>query len=434
MPLLNICAITGNNMVIQVGLVFLSSEKEADYTWAVNYLRGLMAENTIKEPYSIVTDRELALIRALKSQFPNSQHLLCRWHVNMNVLAKTRQFFPAPTRVEGRIIRHPRFQEFLSSWNSLLASSTEDLYRRQLVAMHAKYPINAMKYCTDTWLIWKENLVAYYINQYCHFGVTVTSPIEGCHATIKGYLQRGHGDLKGVFTKLRLFWDAQHIAIESTQAQQQIKPRHSTNIPLFAAVLGRVHSFALHKITQEVTRLPLSGPPRSECSCTIRQSFGLPCHHEIWEIKAINRTIQLEDIHPHWYFTREDEATSLELSRPLPVLNPLVIQGRGRPRGALGGVVRPTNTRREPSSFENPPSSAPPAFNHPQERLYIVNSGLTRLDNGYQDTYEPGTLAERAYMRPMASIYQPNSMEDAATVAGRLMEEEVLECIEVDCN
>jgi hypothetical protein len=116
--------------------------------------------------------------------------------------------------------------------------------------MHAKYPANAMKYCADTWLIWKENLVAYYIKQYCHFGVTVTSPIEGCHATIKGYLQRGHGDLKDVFTKLRLFWDAQHISIESTQAQQQIKPRHSTNIPLFAAVLGRVHGFALHKITQ----------------------------------------------------------------------------------------------------------------------------------------------------------------------------------------
>jgi len=120
----------------------------------------------------------------------------------------------------------------------------------------------------------------------------------------------------------------------------------------------------------------------------------------------------------------------------LPVFNPLVIQGRGRPRGALGlgGVVRPTNTRREPSSFEIPPSSAPPAFNQTQERFYVVNSGLTRLDNGHQGTYEPGTLAERAYMRPMASIYQPNSMEDAATAAGRLMEEEVLECIEVDCN
>jgi len=31
MPLLNICAVTGNNMVIQVGLVFMSGEKKADY-------------------------------------------------------------------------------------------------------------------------------------------------------------------------------------------------------------------------------------------------------------------------------------------------------------------------------------------------------------------------------------------------------------------
>ena len=48
--------------------------------------------------------------------------------------------------------------------------------------MQAKYPTRAAKYCTDTWLIWKENLVTAYINQNFHFGVTVTSPIEGCHS------------------------------------------------------------------------------------------------------------------------------------------------------------------------------------------------------------------------------------------------------------
>jgi hypothetical protein len=32
MPLLNISTISGNNMVIQVGLAFLSGEKEKDYT------------------------------------------------------------------------------------------------------------------------------------------------------------------------------------------------------------------------------------------------------------------------------------------------------------------------------------------------------------------------------------------------------------------
>ena len=72
MPLLNICAIGGNNIVIQVGLVFLSSKQEADYNWAIDYLRDLIAEHLIKEPTSIITDRELALIRYLTSRFPLS--------------------------------------------------------------------------------------------------------------------------------------------------------------------------------------------------------------------------------------------------------------------------------------------------------------------------------------------------------------------------
>ena len=45
-------------MVIQVGLVFLSvsGEKEGDYNWAARYLRYIMAQHSIEEPTSIVTD------------------------------------------------------------------------------------------------------------------------------------------------------------------------------------------------------------------------------------------------------------------------------------------------------------------------------------------------------------------------------------------
>jgi hypothetical protein len=93
--------------------------------------------------------------------------------------------------------------------------------------------------------------VACYINQHCHFGVTVTSLIEGCHATIKAYLQRGHSDLGRVFDKLKLFWTAQHADIQSTIAQQQNAPKHSLNIPLFAALLKQVHGCALQRILEE---------------------------------------------------------------------------------------------------------------------------------------------------------------------------------------
>jgi hypothetical protein len=96
----------------------------------------------------------------------------------MNVLAETKRFFPAPIIVGNRAVRHLSFQEFLSSWNVLLASPTVSIYNQRLLEMQEKFPTGAVKYC-------KEKLVTAYINQHPHFGVTVTSPIEGCHATLK---------------------------------------------------------------------------------------------------------------------------------------------------------------------------------------------------------------------------------------------------------
>ena len=169
-----------------------------------------MAQNIIKEPVSIVTDRELALIECLDTQFPESTYLLCRWYVNMNVLAKTKKFFPGPIKdSDGRVKRHPLFQSFLCCWNILLGSTNEQAFDDKLEEMRLKYSAQAMSYCEGTWLhLWKEKIVVYWVNQNYHFGVTVTSPIEGCHTTLKSYLQRGNGDLRGVFACLQLFWES----------------------------------------------------------------------------------------------------------------------------------------------------------------------------------------------------------------------------------
>jgi MULE transposase domain len=421
-------------MVIQVGLAFLSGEKEVDYTWVLAKLRDIMDQNTIEEPLSIVTDRELALITCVYSQFSVSKHLLCRWHVNMNILAKTKQFFPSPIKVNNQIVHHPQFQEFLSSWNVLLASPSKSIYNKKLQEMQQKYPTRAMKYCIDTWLIWKESLVACWINQFPHFGVTVTSPIEGCHATLKTYLQRGHSDLRTVFNRMKLFWIHQQTKIQSTIAQQKLRPKHSTNIPLFAAIQQYIHGYALQKILEELAKLPAKGVcPSSICTCSIQQSIGLPCYHTIWQRKTTQGggMIQLSDIHPHWYYSRPDPMPSSQssISYPLPILDPLPVQGKGRPRGALGlqGRVTPSNTRRDPSAFELPSSFAPP--DQPTTgRLYVVDSGLTRLQNGYADTYEPGTQEGRAFFQGLSSIYQTESIVDTATATAALMES----TIEVD--
>ena len=109
MPLLNICTVTGNKKTIQVGLCFLSGEKEGNYAWAMIAFRKVMIKHGIGEPTTIVTDRELALMNTLEDLFPESPHILCIWHVNMNILVNCRKHFPKDAQVENIVVPNPKW-------------------------------------------------------------------------------------------------------------------------------------------------------------------------------------------------------------------------------------------------------------------------------------------------------------------------------------
>ena len=186
------------------------------------------------------------MIKSIDTWLPQSSHILCRWHVNMNVLAKTKKFFPGPIKGEDGITRrHPKFKEFIADWISLLNSSTISEYTKNLDHFR-RHPRGAVDYVEGAWLhLWKEKLVRYWVDQNLHFGVVVTSPIEGCHSTLKSYLQRGSGDLNFVYDRLITFWDEQKRGIEAALSTQQLRPRHNTNTPLFATLISQVYDYAL---------------------------------------------------------------------------------------------------------------------------------------------------------------------------------------------
>ena len=168
--------------------------------------------------------------------------------------------------------------------------------------------------------------------------------------------------------------------------------------------------------------------------------MGLPCCHTIYKRKIYGGVLRLEDIHPHWYY---DHMASQEVNQN-QVLEPLPIRGKGRPKGALGNTTSKGvhSTRRLPSAFELPSSSAPAAIETQpacQEQLYIIQSGLSsttiavsRLQGSQTDIYEPGTIRERAYMRGISSIYKTDSIEEPATIADNKVQNKTQDCIEVD--
>jgi hypothetical protein len=94
MPLLNICAVTGDRKTIQVALCFLSGEKEVDYDWAMGKFKDLTTSHDILELDTWVTKRELTLMNTLDHLFLESDHFLYTWHVNMNILANYRKRYP----------------------------------------------------------------------------------------------------------------------------------------------------------------------------------------------------------------------------------------------------------------------------------------------------------------------------------------------------
>lgn len=91
MPLLEIVRMTSTNMTFSVAFVFLQHEMEDNFKWALDVLRGIMDDSIL--PHVIVTDRDLALMNAISQVFSTTTHLLYRWHINKNALAKYNKLF-----------------------------------------------------------------------------------------------------------------------------------------------------------------------------------------------------------------------------------------------------------------------------------------------------------------------------------------------------
>ena len=93
MPLLNMVGSTGMNTTFQIAVSFQRGETEDDYMFSLENLSKLLSPG--HKPKVFVIDRELSLYNALKKMFSRSSIILCRWHVNKNILTNCRSSFPS---------------------------------------------------------------------------------------------------------------------------------------------------------------------------------------------------------------------------------------------------------------------------------------------------------------------------------------------------
>jgi hypothetical protein len=155
MPLLHFAGVYPSNArkgtSFSIGFCFLPSEEETTYQWAVREFQKAVYGDRFK-PTIIVTDNDTGLRNSISTVWPSVPSLLCRWHVNKNVLTKAQETW----RVNG-------LDEF--------KYSTQELY------------------------------VEAYTSEFKHYGITVTSRIEGGHSC--GYQYEQYDKIRDELTQSR---------------------------------------------------------------------------------------------------------------------------------------------------------------------------------------------------------------------------------------
>lgn len=276
---------------------FLNNEKEDQYEWALNQLKDVVFTDedekaTVKLPETFATDAEPALFNAISTVFPESVHILCVWHINLNVAKKCKNKFS-----------DKEWTEFMNLWNLFVASTTPKDYDSNLASVtKVAKEHGVFGYLESTWLGRTEKFVSLFTSQTHHFGNLSTSRVEGSHFRAKRFLNGRNNDFITCFNSFRRFEEHQtneiivSLGIEKTKTLQGLPG-------FFKDLNGVISHFALKKLKAQYNLLPDS--LQKACTHNFRGAWGLPCSHEIAAARDKHDYLSPELIQIQWHLIME---------------------------------------------------------------------------------------------------------------------------------
>nr|XP_011459501.1 PREDICTED: uncharacterized protein LOC105349985 [Fragaria vesca subsp. vesca] len=289
----------------------MQKEEQEDYEWALEMFSKLLGFGD--HPLAIITDRELALMKAIEVVFPMTPNLLCIWHIEKNIVAHCKSQFKEKAD----------WVAFMSSWVALVKSWNVALFNEAWNRFQIEYKDYAkvLTYIEKTWLPWKEKFVVAWTGQISHFSNSVTSRAEGAHATIKRYLQVSTGGLREVKENICLAIENQFQEIKTQLASEKIRVPQKLCIPFFKETVNKVSFHALYELQKQYL-LANTKDYSSQCKGQFYKTMGLPCVHMIKEMNI--EVCSVNQIHMQWRIdTRSftnDQHASLDHEDPLTSL------------------------------------------------------------------------------------------------------------------
>ncbi|XP_022020098.1 protein FAR-RED IMPAIRED RESPONSE 1-like [Helianthus annuus] len=142
MPFMQIVGITPTNHSLCIAHAVVSKERGDNFVWVLKRIKSMLDE--CMEPRVIVTDRDMALMGAYANVFPNASRLLCRWHIQQNVMKHCKAAFTEED-----------CDKFLSFWGTLIESPSIPIYEyhlRNLRKRLVECKRSIFNYVYDNWL------------------------------------------------------------------------------------------------------------------------------------------------------------------------------------------------------------------------------------------------------------------------------------------
>ena len=355
LPLVNLAVVSGMNTTVQAGLAFIRSEAEDSCLWVLENWKSVIDEEKIESPRIFLTDRSIALMRAVETTFPEADFLICRWHQNKDVLAycrrKIKSQFRDPETKEWR--DHPDTVRCMELYFACINAETSEDFDKGRETVKAEFPTIA-QYLEKEWWPWKEKCVSHWTNTYTHFNQRSTSRLEGLHHVLKSWLKTSRSNINVFLQKALPMWEqlfAETVFMEVSQEKLTIP--YSLQNPFYDRVARIIYRYALLQVEEQRTKVrreiqeEKDNPQRkkSVCKGIFRKTMGIPCSHEIRPLLEKNQHLMPQHFDRHWWIDRESapDDSSRRIIEPHVLRTRRVVE---KPKHQKGAGV--TGTRRDP--------------------------------------------------------------------------------------
>ncbi|XP_058760098.1 PKS-NRPS hybrid synthetase cheA-like [Vicia villosa] len=290
-PLFEIVGMTSTELTFAVAFAYMECEQTESYIWVLDKLKQLFVKKDVV-PQVILTDRDLALMKAVEVVFPTTHNLLCRFHINKNVGMKCKEYVMKD------------MQETIGTlWKDVVWASNEVEYgvRLQYLEQACFACTDFLDYVKNTWLIpHRQRFVGAWINLVLHFGNTTTNRVESAHWKLKQMIGNSLGDMVKVWEAMNSNLKIQIGNIRASFQKSFYEVEHAHISPFYDNLRGSVSRAALRRIAEELSRLDYVLNSREKCGCTMRTSYGLPCACEMGRSIVVGIPLQIENFHLQW--------------------------------------------------------------------------------------------------------------------------------------